>query len=97
MSITIHSHDKDELRKFIRETFLELVPPPKIENSHLPPAEDRLSQKNAAIFLGISVQCLILWKKKGILPFYKVKHKCYYSKKELIEMIERNRQQKSKK
>lgn len=45
--------------------------------------EDRLTQKEAAELMGVSVQCLIKWKRKKIVPFYQVGGSIYYSKKEL--------------
>jgi excisionase family DNA binding protein len=47
--------------------------------------EDRLTQKEAAELLGITVQSLIKWKKKKLIPFYQIGRSIFYSKKELLE------------
>lgn len=52
--------------------------------------EDRLTQKEAAEMMGVSVQCLIKWKRKKIVPFYQVGGSIYYSKKELLELARQN-------
>lgn len=52
--------------------------------------EDRLTQKEAAKFLGKSEQCLIQWKKKKLIPFYKIGSSVFYSKKELLDTARNN-------
>ena len=52
---------------------------------------DRLSQKQAAEFLGVSVVTLIQWKKKGAIPYYQIATKPFYSKRELLEFSRKNR------
>ena len=43
--------------------------------------EDRLTQKEAAKFLGKSEQCLIQWRKKKLIPFYKIAGSVFILKK----------------
>mgnify|MGYP003127011066 CR=1 FL=1 len=52
--------------------------------------EDRLTQKEAAKFLGRSEQCLIKWKKKNLIPYYQIGNSIFYSKKELLECARKN-------
>tara|TARA_R110002049_G_C9162040_1_gene561073 strand:- start:3935 stop:4237 length:303 start_codon:yes stop_codon:yes gene_type:complete len=52
--------------------------------------EDRLTQKEAAKFLGKSEQCLIQWRKKKLIPFYKIAGSVFYSKKELLDTARNN-------
>jgi excisionase family DNA binding protein len=54
------------------------------------PEEDRLSQKEAADLLGVTVQSLIKWKKKKLIPFYQIGRSIFYSKKELLEQARKN-------
>ena len=51
---------------------------------------DRLTQTQASELLGISVQCLISWKKKKLIPFYQVGRSIFYSKAELLEVARKN-------
>ena len=52
--------------------------------------EDRLTQKEAAKFLGKSEQCLIQWKKKNLIPFYQIGISVFYSKRELLDTARNN-------
>lgn len=61
-----------------------------INESNSNPEEDRLTQKEAAELLGVSVQCLIKWKKKKLIPFYQIGRSVFYSKKELLEQARKN-------
>lgn len=54
------------------------------------PEEDRLTQTEAAELLGVSVQCLIKWKKKQLIPFYQIGRSVFYSKKELLQQARKN-------
>ncbi len=54
------------------------------------PEEDRLSQKEAAELLGVTVQCLIKWKKKKLIPYYQVGRSVFYSKQELLGLARKN-------
>ncbi len=52
--------------------------------------DDRLTQREASDLLGISVQCLIQWKKKKLVPFYQIGRSIFYSKKELLDIARKN-------
>lgn len=51
---------------------------------------DRLTQVQACELLGVTVQCLIGWKKKNLIPFYQVGRSIFYSKSELLEVARKN-------
>jgi len=51
---------------------------------------DRLTQSQACELLGVTVQCLIGWKKKNLIPFYQVGRSIFYSKSELLEVARKN-------
>ncbi len=61
-----------------------------INYSNSTPQEDRLSQKEAAELLGITVQSLIKWKKKKLIPFYQIGRSIFYSKREILEQARKN-------
>lgn len=61
-----------------------------ITESNNNPEEDRLTQTEAAELLGITVQCLIQWKKKKLIPFYQIGRSIFYSKKELLRQARKN-------
>ena len=61
-----------------------------IGESYIAPEEDRLTQKEAAELLGTTVQSLISWKKKGLIPYYQINRSIFYSKKELLNLARNN-------
>ena len=63
-----------------------------INDSSLAPSEDRLTQKEAANFLGISVTSLISWKKQGKIPYYQIGKSIFFSKSELLKIARRNQE-----
>lgn len=62
-----------------------------INETNINPEEDRLTQTEASELLGVSVQCLIKWKKKKLIPYYQIGRSVFYSKKELLECARNNR------
>ena len=90
---------KADLEKMLR-SILGLVPPGQI-----PPMVDgsvandfqndeRLNQKQAAMFLGITQATLIRWKKKGKVPYQQLpgSSKVTYYKSQLRAALQRNAQ-----
>lgn len=85
MSLQLYSHSKQDLEKVV-EVVLS-----KIQNfQFIPPTkeavkEDLITQKEASIFLNISLPTIIHWRKEKGLPHYNYNGRFYYSKKELLE------------
>ena len=61
-----------------------------VNQTVIDPKEDRLSQKEAAKLFGKTEQCLIGWRKKNLIPFYKIAGSVFYSKRELLETARNN-------
>ena|SRR5688572_4786535 len=61
-----------------------------INDTPINPEEDRLTQREAAKFLGISVTSLISWKKQGKVPYYQIGRSIFFSKAELLKLARRN-------
>ncbi|WP_282079564.1 helix-turn-helix domain-containing protein [Aquimarina algiphila] len=89
-NILFYSHSKDDLKRVIRMVIEEIRKTDTIQNSPINPEEDRLSQKEAATFLGISVTSLISWKKKGKVPYYQIGRSIFFSKSELLNLAQKN-------
>lgn len=74
---------KDELDKAIEHVIS------KFQNKEIQISvdsiNDRLSQKEAADFLGITVQNLIKWKKRRKIPYYQIEDTVFFSKKEILD------------
>lgn len=80
---------KDELEKMLRALVIEIfskVPGMDTEG------EERLNQKQAAEYLGITQSTLIRWKKNGLVPCEQLpgSTKVTYYKSQLKSIIQRN-------
>lgn len=54
------------------------------------PEDDKLTQKEASELLGVTVQCIIKWKKKKLIPYYQIGRSVFFSKKELLAQARKN-------
>lgn len=91
MSNLLYTHSKKDLEAIVEIVIERLRKMDISETTKDIPDDDRLTQKEAARLLNISVVTLIDWKKKGLVPFYQVQRSIFYSKKELIEIAQKNR------
>lgn len=88
MSKTIlYTVTKSDLKAFAKEILQEAGAVSSLTPKNIKPysQEDKLTQKQAAIFLGRSVTTIIDYKKKKIIPFHKMGNNIFYYKSELLE------------
>lgn len=92
MGTVLYTHDKNDLERIIKKVINEVRKTELISTKSLTPEEDRLSQTQAAKFLGVSVTTLIKWKKQKKIPYYNIENTntFFYSKTELLEFAKRN-------
>lgn len=90
MSFQLITHSKKDLEKVVEVVIERLRKTEFIQQTPINPDEDRLSQKEAAAFLGISVTSLISWKKKGKVPYYQIGRSIFFSKSELLKLAQKN-------
>ncbi|GAA4273748.1 helix-turn-helix domain-containing protein [Aquimarina gracilis] len=89
-NVLFYTHSKDDLVKAVRLILNEIRKTETIDDLSISPEEDRLTQKEAAKFLGISVTSLISWKKKGKVPYYQIGRSIFFSKSELLKLARKN-------
>lgn len=80
---------KDELEKMLRNLVNEVFRlTPNVSDAD----EERLNQKQAAVYLGITQSTLIRWKKNGLVPCEQLpgSTKVTYYKSQLKTIIQRN-------
>lgn len=91
MSNVLFSHQKDDLIKAARlvakELLAELQSEKNLLNSNLD-KEDLLTQKQCAEFLDVTVGTLILWRKKGKIPYLKTGRTILYSKERVLQSMQ---------
>lgn len=81
---------KEELDLTIERVISRLRKTDLITNTTSNPEEDKLTQKEASELLGVTVQCIIKWKKKKLIPYYQIGRSVFFSKKELLEQARKN-------
>lgn len=89
-NVLFYTHTKEDLKRTVRMVLEELRKTELINETSINPEDDRLSQQEAARFLGISVTSLISWKKKKIVPYYQIGRAIFFSKKELLDLARKN-------
>lgn len=89
-NVLFYTHNKEDLKRVVRMVVEEIRKTETIPAGSIDPGEDRLTQKEAAKFLGISVTSLISWKKKGMVPYFQIGRSVFFSKKELLELARKN-------
>ncbi|MBW2961959.1 helix-turn-helix domain-containing protein [Mesonia aestuariivivens] len=93
-NVLFYSHTKEDLQRVVKMVLDEVIKTESILSSSSITPDDRLSQKQAAKFLGVSVTTIITWKKQNKIPYYSVGRSIFYSKKELLEVAKQNRKAK---
>ena len=88
-NVLFYTHSKEDLKRVVRMVVDEIKKNEIIE-TNLAPTDDRLTQKEAASFLGISVTSIIDWKKKGKIPYYQIGKSIFFSKSELLKIARKN-------
>ena len=81
---------KEELDLTIERVINRLKKTDSISSSNTNPEDDRLTQKEASELLGVTVQCIIKWKKRKLIPYYQIGRSVFFSKKELLEQARKN-------
>ena len=89
-NVILYGFTKKDLERTIEIVVERLQKTGQIGTSNTHPENDRLSQKEAAVLLGITVQSLIKWKKKKLIPYYQIGRSVFYSKKELLQQARKN-------
>jgi DNA-binding transcriptional regulator YiaG len=90
MSFQLITHSKKDLERIVEVVIDRLRKTEFIQETPINPTEDRLSQKEAAAFLGISVTSLIAWKKKGKVPYFQIGRSVFFSKSQLLKLAQKN-------
>ena len=86
----LYAFSEEDLERIVETVISRVRKTELIQESNPSIEEDRLSQKEACALLNISVQSIIQWKKKGLIPYYQIGKSIFYSKTELLN-VARNR------
>ena len=89
-NVILYGFTNKDLERTIEVVINRLRKTELVGENHNNPEEDRLSQREAADLLGVTVQSLIKWKKKKLIPFYQIGRSVFYSKRELLQQARKN-------
>ncbi|WP_298547651.1 helix-turn-helix domain-containing protein [uncultured Aquimarina sp.] len=89
--ISIYTHNREDLKRIVRLVIDEIRNTEILPQSFKNIKNDRLTQKEAAQFLGISITSLISWKKQGKIPYYQIGRSIFYYKSELLKVAKKSR------
>lgn len=87
----IYILQKEDLLNAVRTVIRELKRTDIKEGGEDLPHSDRLSEKEAAALIGVSHATVANWRKKKLIPFYRIGNKVFYRKSELIEAAQQNK------
>lgn len=90
MSNSVYVLTPKEVERVVEIVVNRLRKTDVIVPSNINPEDDRLTQKEAAQLLGITVQSLIKWKQKKLIPYYQIGRSIFYSKNELLKEARKN-------
>lgn len=89
-NVLFYTHNKEDLVRAIKLVINEIRKTDTISDSPITPQEDRLTQKEAAAFLDVSVTTIISYKKKGLVPYFQIGRSIFFSKSELLKLTRKN-------
>ena len=92
-NVLFYTHEKDDLVRAVRLVINEIRQTELIDVS-IPVDDEKLTQKAASKFLGVSVTTIIDWRKSGKIPrdaYIRIGRPIFYSKKKLLEYARKNR------
>jgi excisionase family DNA binding protein len=76
----------DDLRAVIRHELQALAPASPVGNT--PPADELLSIREAATLLGVTVQTVHEWKRRGLLKYHKLGSRSYLKRADVLAALQ---------
>jgi hypothetical protein len=77
----------EELSELIKNCISGLIASQSKIDNQAPPPDDLLSIEDIQKIFKVSKVTVHKWKKKGLLPFYKMNRKVYFKKSEVINSL----------
>ena len=76
----------DDLRAVIRHELQSLAPAAPVGN--MPPTDELLSIREAAELLGVTVQTVHEWKRRGLLKYHKISSRSYIKRADVLAALQ---------
>jgi hypothetical protein len=77
----------DDLIDIIKKCVTDAVSLKPKEGANVPPSDDLLNIEDIQKIFNVSKVTVHKWKKKGLIPFYKMNRKVYFKKSEVINSM----------
>ena len=87
MSAIFTSLNVEELTDIIRKCLSEMAINGNRETVNVAPSDDLLNIEDIQKIFNVSKVTVHKWKKKGLIPFYKMNRKVYFKKSEVIDSM----------
>ena len=76
----------EDVRAVVRHELHHHVPPAPVGNTA--PADELLSIREAATLLGVTVQSIHEWKRRGLLPYHKLGSRSYIKRADVVGALQ---------
>lgn len=89
-NLILYSLSEEDLKKLIKECFeetLEELHKRKLHNDNRKMTTDLIRLSEVARMLKVSKVTIHTWKRKGLIPFYRISNKIYFKKDEVIASL----------
>jgi hypothetical protein len=87
MSAIFTSLNVEELTDIIRKCLSEIAINRNMETVNVAPSDDLLNIEDIQKIFNVSKVTVHKWKKKGLIPYYKMNRKVYFKKSEVIDSM----------
>jgi hypothetical protein len=87
MSTVFTSLSVEELTEMFRKCIIDAFPSGNKESLKEITSEDLLNMEDIQRIFNVSRVTVHKWKKKGLIPFYKMNRKVYFKKSEVIDSM----------
>ena len=91
-NLILHSLSEEDLKKLIQECLFKALE----EQQYLKPAtehnqvtDELIKLSEAARLLKVSKVTIHSWKRKGLIPFYRISNKIYFKKSEVLAALKK--------
>jgi len=90
-NLILHILQPEELKKLIRDSVFEAIDNRLYADSkkERDSKEELIKLSEVAVLLGVSKVTVHTWKRKGLIPFYRISNKIYFKKHEVLTSLKK--------
>ena len=91
-NLILHILQPEELKKLIRDSVYEAIDNRLSSDSNMnrhTKEEELIKLSEVASLLGVSKVTVHAWKRKGLIPFYRISNMVYFKKNEVLKSLKK--------